>query len=68
MMVLLAELTLKIIAAKLSGKAEEIAKIPGLARESVIALNNLTIEETGKPIDWDSIKEHHHFSGGGDPE
>ena len=61
---LLTEIGLKILSAKLGGKIEEIAKIPGLIRESVVALNNLAVEETGKPIDWAEITEHHHFSDG----
>ena len=66
--ILLGEITLKILAAKLGGKAVDIAKIPGLLRESAVALNSLAVEETGAPIDWDSIKEHHHFSEGPEPE
>lgn len=65
---LLVEIGLKIVAAKIGGKTEEIAKIPGLIRESVVALNNLAIEETGQPIDLDKITEHHHFSGPHGPE
>ncbi len=59
---ILGELALKILGAKLGGVAEEVAKIPALVRESAVALNNLAIEETGQPIDWDKIEEHHHFS------
>jgi len=61
---LLVETGLKILAAKIGGKTEELAKIPGLIRESVIALNDLAVEETGQPIDWSKITEHHHFSEG----
>jgi len=59
---ILGELVFKILAAKLGGVAEEVAKIPALIRESAVALNNLAIEEIGQPIDWDKIEEHHHFS------
>jgi len=61
---LLAEVGMKILAAKVGGKTEEIAKIPGLIRELAIALNDLAVEETGQPIDWSKITEHTHFSGG----
>jgi predicted transcriptional regulator len=64
---LLVEIGMKILAAKLGGKAEEVAKIPGLIREYVVALNKLAVEETGQPIDWSTITEQHHFSGP-DPE
>ncbi len=62
---MLLEISLKILSARMGGKAEEIAKIPGLIRESVAALNKLSIEETGQPIDLDKITEHTHFSGPG---
>jgi len=64
----LAKLTLDILAAKVGGKADEVATIPGLIIKLVVATNQLSVEETGKPIDWNSLQEHHHFSGGGDPE
>ena len=59
---ILAQIALKILAARVGGVTEEIAKIPGLIRESVVALNRLAVEETGQPIDWSKITEHSHFS------
>jgi len=59
---ILARVGLNILAAKVGGVTTEIAKVPGLIEEAAIALNTLAVEETGQPIDWDKIKEHHHFS------
>lgn len=68
---LLAKIAMQILSARIGGTGDEVAKIPGLIIEAVVALNQLSVEETGKPIDWSSLQEHHHFSGsgeGGDPE
>jgi len=64
---LLAKIAMQILSARIGGKGEDIAKIPGLIIEAVVALNNLAIEETGKPIDWSSLQEHHHFSAPEEP-
>lgn len=60
---LLIEMGIKILSAKIGGRAEEIAKIPGLLRKIVIVLNKLSVEETGQSIDWDNITEQEHFQG-----
>jgi len=55
---ILAEIILKIIAAKAGGDA---ATIPGLILKMASKLNQLSVEEIGQPIDWDKIKEHGHL-------
>ncbi len=60
-LLVLLEVGLKITAAKLGGKAEEIAKVPGMVRIMAAALNKVSVEETGQPIDWSTIDEHEGF-------
>ena len=57
----LLDLGIKIAQAKLSGNAAEIAKIPALLVKMAANLNQLSVAEVGKPIDWSNIQEHEHL-------
>jgi len=61
LMITLFEIGLKIAAARVGGKAEEIAKIPTLMRQFVVAVDRLYASEVGEPIDWSKIHEHEHL-------
>jgi len=61
LMIGLFEIGLKIAAAHAGGKVEEMATIPGLVRRMAVKLNDLSVSETGQPIDWSNIHEHEHL-------
>jgi len=61
LMLTLFEIGLKIAAARVSGNVEEIAKIPTLMRQMVLAVDALYKSEVGEPIDWSKIHEHKHL-------
>jgi len=61
LMLTLFEIGLKIAAARVGGNAVEIAKIPTLMRQMVLAVDALYKSEVGEPIDWSKIREHEHL-------
>ncbi len=61
LMLTLFEIGLKIAAARVGGDVEEIAKIPKLMRQMVVAVDDLYKSEVGQPIDWSRIREHDHL-------
>ena len=61
LMLTLFEIGLKIAAARVGGNAEEIAKIPTLMRQMILAVDALYKSEVGEPIDWSKIHEHEHL-------
>ena len=61
LMLTLFEIGLKIAAARVGGNAKEIAKIPTLMRQMVLAVDALYKSEVGEPIDWSKIREHKHL-------
>lgn len=42
-------------------------KLGGFLIEAARAVDQLSVEETGQPLDWDKIREHAHLPPAGDP-
>lgn len=42
-------------------------KLGGFLFDAARALDQLSVEETGQPLDWDKIREHQHLPPAGSP-
>jgi len=53
--------------AKNHGAGGDVTKTGGFLVDAARALDQLSVEETGEPLDWSKIREHQHLPPPGEP-